>query len=232
MADPIRTVCPACGTNYQIPAHLAGKTVRCKACQAAMPVPAAGASPPSPKAPRAKPAKPKPADAPIGFAAEPPPEPAGDEDDDNPYGTVKDELDVPRCPFCAVELDPPDTKICLNCGYDLMERKRHESKKVYTTSTGEYLVHWLPAIVWLVVAGVALTASILVKINVYSWLDDTFLQTDEKNFGTQQKGWLIDPLCCIIFVWTISAFLIFQGVRFAVKRLYFNWKPQETIKKA
>ena len=230
MANPIPAVCPSCGAAYQIPAHLAGKTVRCKACQAGIPVPGASASPAPPRAkPKAKPPEPAPAAAPMGFAKE-----AADDDDDdpNPYGTVKDDMDVPRCPFCAIELDPPDTKICLNCGYDLMERKRHESKKVYRTTAGEYFVHWLPAIVWLTVAAVALAAIILVKINIYSWLDGTFLQTDDKNFGTQQKGWLIDPLCCIIFVGVIGLFLIFQGVKFAIKRLYFNWRPNETVKKA
>ena len=230
MANPIPATCPACGAAYQIPAHLAGKTVRCKACQAAVPVPSAGPSPPRAKPtkpPKAKPPEPV-AAAPMGFAKEP----DDDDDDPNPYGTVKDEMDVPRCPFCAIELDPPDTKICLNCGYDLMERKRHGSKKVYRTTTFEYIKHWLPAIIWLIVAAIALTATILVKINVYDWLDGTFLQTDDKNFGTQQKGWLIDPLCCIIFVGVISAFLIFKGVKFAIKRLYFNWRPEETIKKS
>ena len=230
MADPIRTTCPACGTAYQIPAHLAGKTVKCKACGAGVPVPAAPGAPVKAKAPKAKPAKP--ADAIMAFAPEPPTKPADDDETDDPYGTVKDELDVPRCPFCAVELDPPDTKICLNCGYDLMERKRHESKKVYTTSTGEYLLHWLPALVWLTVVVAFFTLSVLVKMNVYSWLDGTFLQNEEKDFGTQEKGWLIDPLCCIIFVWVISAFLIFKGLKFAIKRLYFNWRPEETVKKA
>ena len=56
--------------------------------------------------------------------------------------------DIPRCPFCAVELDPPDTKICLNCGYDLTSRKRHRTVKTYALTGGDYFKWWLPAIIW------------------------------------------------------------------------------------
>jgi len=39
------------------------------------------------------------------------------------YGVTETSL-APRCPHCAYELDPPDAKICLHCGYHMTKRRR------------------------------------------------------------------------------------------------------------
>ena len=44
-----------------------------------------------------------------------------EDDAQNPYGVTETNLD-PRCPHCAYELDPPDARICLHCGYDMIKR--------------------------------------------------------------------------------------------------------------
>ena len=167
MSATLETTCPNCGKNLKVPAQFAGKMIRCKQCETTFEVPSPGAAKPATAKPAtAKPATAKPAppratdpNAPIKFQDDPSvaetgdksAHPAHEEENANPYGVTKDDSDVPRCPFCALELDPPDTKICLSCGYDLLERRRHGSKKVYETTAGDYFKHWLPAIAWIVV---------------------------------------------------------------------------------
>ncbi len=237
MPPAIDTACPTCEKAFRVPAEFAGKTIRCKNCQATFAVPAAGRSAAA-KPVKAKPAPDEPA-APLKFADDPPPaappKPRGRHDDgsaenDNPYGVTSDALDVPRCPFCANELDPPDTRVCLTCGYDLMDRRRHATKRVYDLTTGDYFKHWLPAIVWVLVSAGALALSIVCWLNMQDWLTGTGIDTGDKNPVTDQPKFYLDPLCFNLFVWVVSAFLIFKGVKFAIKRLVYNWRPAETVK--
>ena len=244
MADTIAAGCPSCGKTFQVPQHLAGKTLRCKACQATFAVPPAPGAAPTPGA------KPKSAgaDAPLRFKEDPPaaPKPAppaplkttrsaattADEDENSdPYAATHDDLDVPRCPFCAEVLDPPDTKVCLNCGYDLLDRKRHASKRVYEHTNGDYFKHWLPGIIWLAVAGGALGLSIACGLNMRAWLTGSFLDKEEKNAITDQAEFYAPPYCFNIWIWTFCAFIILKGVSFAYKRLVLNWRPVEIVKK-
>lgn len=258
MAAQLEITCPNCRKQFKVPAEFVGKLIRCKDCQtafevsanpsggparpaaakpaAAKPAAPAAAKPAKPAAPvAAKPAEAKPADAPIPFKEDPPPAPkkAADDDDEdaNPYGVIK-ESDVPRCPFCAKELDPPDTKICLNCGYDLLQRRRHESKKVYETTKGDYTMHLLPGILCAIAAVVILVVAILASVNMRGWMTGSFLDSDEKNPITGQTIFYVGPLCFNIWIWVISIWLIFLTGRFAVRRLILNWKPAEVIKKS
>ena len=253
MADTTAATCPNCQKRYQLPANLAGKTIRCKACQATFAVPG-GAKPATAKPVAAKPVVAKPAaDAPLKFADDPPaaPKAAGgaalpgqrvarpqDDDDDegsgpaNPYGVTADALDVPRCPFCATELDPPDTKICLRCGYDLMERRRHATKKVYETTPADYALHWLPAVAWIIVAIIALTIMVLCWLYMGDWLTGSFLDKGEKNPITDKPTFYLEPIGVNLPVWLLGAFLIFKGVKFSIKRLVFDWRPREIVKKS
>jgi ribosomal protein L37E len=196
----------------KVPDEAVGKRVRCKACQQVFTVPDEGGSPVMAKPVAAKPlppemqkkpvaakavAKPKeeaptpPANAPIGFADD-------DEDDGGKeYGVTADDNDVPRCPRCAKDLDPPDTKICLECGFDLVKRTRHRTKKVYATTGGDIFLYWLPAIIWIIVLLVGLGCVIwgwmmMTKI----WTENEFLLQDEKNALTDKKQFLVDPNAC------------------------------------
>ena len=246
MAAGIETTCPSCAKVMKVPAEIVGKLIRCKSCSTTFEVidPNAPKPVPKPAKPKAKPAAAKPkadADAPIKFAEDPPApnatakvsRPFDEEPDENsnPYGVTKDDLDIPRCPFCAIELDPPDTKICRECGYDLLQRKRHESKKVYETTAGDYFLHWLPAIGWIIgvmaIMGIAIAAS----FNMRSWLEQSFLAMDEKNPVTNRVEFYLPPFCFNIWIWIFALFFSYKGMRYIIKRLVYNWKPHEVVKK-
>ncbi len=245
MSATLETTCPNCGKNLKVPAQFAGKMIRCKQCETTFEVPSPGAAKPATAKPAtAKPATAKPAvpkapdpNAPIKFQDDSPAPPtagahSADDDDDNPnpYGVTKDDSDVPRCPFCALELDPPDTKICLSCGYDLLERRRHGSKKVYDTTAGDYFKHWLPAIAWIVVILILISVSVLCALKMNDWLTGSFLDAEEKNDITGKTKFYLPPFCFNIWIWFFSAFIIFKGAKFAYRRLVINWRPQEVVK--
>ena len=124
------------------------------------------------------------ANAPIAFK----PEDEEDAKNPNPYGVAHDDLDVPRCPFCAQELDPPDTKVCLNCGYNLLDRKRAESRTVYELTTGDYFMHWLPALLCILAIMIILSCSGFTTAMMRTWMVGSFLDREEK------CGWVVQPV--------------------------------------
>jgi len=236
MAATMAITCPRCRTPLKVPAEYVGKLIKCKNCQTPFevmdpnaPKPARAAKPVAAKSPAAKPTKP--VDDVLAFAEEPKPAPHDDDHDNpNPYGVIK-ESDAPRCPFCAVELDPPDTKICMHCGYDLLERRRHASRKVYDTTGGEYFMHWLPAIALILFVIILTTVNVICWLNMYGWLEGSFLERDEKNQITLEKEYYVKPWCFSLWISIISAFMIFFSIRFIVRRLVFNWRPEEIVKR-
>ncbi len=255
MSAPLDVTCPNpnCRKEFKVPAEFAGKTIRCKNCQTAFKVPAGGSAPAParpvaarPAAPAtAKPARPAaapPADpnAPIPFADEPPKKSPFDDDDEgyeagkkpNPYGVMKDDLDIPRCPFCAKELDPPDTKVCLNCGYDLLERRRHDTRKVYELTTGDYIMHWLPGIACVLAIGALVTVSVICGLQMRDWLTGSFLDSEEKNEITGKTKFYVPPFCFNIWIWVICAWLSFKSAKFAYRRLIVGWRPPEVVKRS
>ena len=252
MADTLDITCPSCGKGMKVPAAVVGRVIRCKACSHTFAVTAPGtpAKPAAPKPqaakpapPKAKPAPPTGKDAPIKFQDDPPkvPPPAekkvvrpfdiDEDEDDNPYGVEKDDLDVPRCPFCATELDPPDTKVCLECGYNLLERKRHASKMVYETTAGDYFMHWLPAIAWIVAMLSLFALAIVSTIYMSDWLTGSFLEKDDKNATTLKAEFYLPPFAFNLCTWVCTCFIASIGIKFVVRRLVFNWKPTEVVKK-
>ena len=247
MAETLDIACPSCGKGMKVPAAVVGKVIRCKGCSHTFAVVAPGAAPKSPAAkpapPKAKVAPPAGAGAPIKFQDDPPKvtPPAAEkkvarpfdieEDDDNPYGVEKDDLDVPRCPFCATELDPPDTKVCLECGYNLLERKRHASKKVYETTPGDYFMHWLPAIAWIVAMMLLFTLAIVSTWYMSDWLTGSFLEKDDKNATTLKAEFYLPPFAFNLCTWVCTCFIASIGIKFVVQRLVYNWKPAEVVKK-
>jgi hypothetical protein len=254
MAEKLDIACPSCGKGMKVPAEVVGKVIRCKACShtftvadpAAKPRPAVAKPVPAKAAPvKAKPVPPAAAkDGPIKFQDDAPAVPAAtgpakivrpfdmvEEENENPYGVTKDDLDVPRCPFCAGELDPPDTKVCLECGYNLLERKRHASKKVYETTAGDYFKHWLPAIAWIVVLLALFTLAIVSTLQMGDWLTGSFLEKDDKNPVTLQPEFYLPPFAFNLCTWVCTCFIFSLGIKFIVKRLIYNWRPTEVVKK-
>ena len=247
MAEKLDIACPSCGKGMKVPAEVVGKVIRCKGCSHTFTV-ADPAARPKPLVAKPVPAKAKPvappADAPIKFQDDPPaaPTPAAekkvarpfdiDEDEnDTPSGVTKDDLDVPRCPFCATELDPPDTRVCLECGYNLLERKRHASKKVYETTAGDYFIHWLPAIAWIVTILALLTLAVVSTLKMGTWLTGSFLEKDEKNPVTLQPEFYLPPFAFNLCTWVCFFFITSMGVPYIFRRLILNWKPAEVVKK-
>jgi ribosomal protein L37E len=230
----------------KVPEEAVGKRVRCKACEqvftipdedgpkatskpvVAKPLPADMQKKPATAKPVAKPKEdvppPQPASSPIGFAD-------NDEDDGKDYGVTEDENDVPRCPRCAKDLDPPDTKVCLECGFDLVKRVRHSTKKVYATTGGDIFLYWLPAIIWIIVLLAGLGCVIwgwlmMTKI----WTENEFLLADDKNPLTDKKQFLVDPNACNV---CLSVFLLAMfgfGLPVIVKRIK-QPKPLEVEKR-
>ena len=253
MAAPIETTCPNCGKKLSVPEAAIGKLIRCKACEGMFEVPDPKAKPAPAKPTAAKPAAvptaakpatakraiakptaakpaepmpeaPKPDDAPIGFAKD-------DDDDDNPNPIqVVIEGEQPRCPHCAVELDPPDTKVCLNCGYDLVERRRHESKTVYEHSPNDYFMHWLPAGLWGFMILLMTTVFVICCFKMSGWFEGSIFEKDDKNPTTQKAEYYLPPGACLMCCFIIWAPIVANGTRVIIKKIK-NPKPKEVEKK-
>jgi len=208
MAETIQITCTACQKKLKVPGTAAGKKVRCKACQAVVAVPAA--------------AKPD-------LSAE-------DADAQNPYG-VTYESDAPRCPYCAHDVDPPDARICLNCGYDLVERARRASVEVYPRTAADFILWHLPTLGALLgiaaLVGGFLYYHYLLPDKLLSEQWATAIKRDRWSYfdadDAEAAGWL--------FHWAIEVWLIVIGLflsyrlgRFAFSRLFFHFLPPEKYK--
>ena len=254
MAAQIETTCPNCGKVLKVPDAAIGKVIRCKACEGMFEV-ADPAAKPKPKPAVAKPAvarptaakpatakpavakpaitkpaapkveEPKAADAPLGFAKD------DDDDDDNPnpFGVVI-EGEEARCPHCAKELDPPDTLVCMNCGYDLVERKRHVSKKVYEHTQGDYFKHWMPAGIWGFVILMMTTVFVICCLKMSGWFEGILFEKDEKNPTTMKSEYYLPPGACLMCCFIIWAPIVANGVRVIIKKVK-SPKPVEIEKK-
>lgn len=232
MAATLDISCPHCDKGIKVPAELAGKTIRCKACQKTFPV--GGGPKPAAKPAPAKPAAAKPAAPPadvIPFKDDEPAKkkPADDDDDANPYGVVSDGVEIPRCPFCAKELDPPDTKICLHCGFHLTERKRRESKAVWEPSNEDYFNHLGPAVGCVVAILVMLGLDIYFMTNMREWLTGSIVDLDEKDPITGDQKFIVGPLCFNLWLAVITAGIGWACGKFAFIRLVYHFKPEEKV---
>jgi predicted Zn finger-like uncharacterized protein len=164
MATTFVIACPECGKQVKVTDDHVGKRVKCKECGAVYPVKApAGKGPPpvpgKPKATKAQAGKGtqvKPPPPPTKAEAQEPPAevaPAGyryvedDEDPDAPkqYTVQQDESTLPRCPFCAMEMESHEAMICLNCGYNTRTRQRPEVRHVYAQRSGSISSGCCPA---------------------------------------------------------------------------------------
>jgi len=252
MADTIPVSCPSCAKGMKVPVAMAGKKIRCKECQTVFAVPTVGGAKPAMAKPAtAKPAPPKPAGdtfkladapkkpvAPKKPAAVPAPAPAAkkppvddDEDNDNPYGITANEFDIARCPFCAIELDPPDTAICLNCGYDMVQRRRHETKKIEAHTTGDYIKHHLPAAACVIAILIFIAVIYFSLTNMSDLFRQMDLEDETENEVTKKKNFVVPPGACSLPIIVGSLFVIWKAGQFAFKRFVYNWKPIEVVQK-
>jgi hypothetical protein len=230
--------CPNCGKKLKVPAELEGKRLKCKDCQeifaVAAPKKAKGPAPAKPAATKAavkapveepKPAEPKKS----RFADE-------DDDDDMTPGKapramgVLHEEDVPRCPHCAKELDPPNAVVCKNCGFNNLTRVKFETKKVIASDTTDWLTHLAPGIIAAVIVIALIVVDIVCAVNMRGWMEGGDLEQDEVDM-TGRKKMFVHPGAFIAAIVAASIFIIVPAGRFAFRRLILNVKPQEKVKK-
>jgi hypothetical protein len=220
--------CPKCGKQLKVPAEFEGKRVKCKDCAEVFPVTAAG-KPAAKAAPPAAKAAPQPPAAPVNRFAD------DDDDDDtpgkvpNPLGVIKED-DVPRCPHCANDLDPPDAVVCLTCGFNNQTRAKSELKKVYAPEPVDWIAHLGPGVIALVLAILLVALDIYCATNMRGWMEGGILELDDKDL-TGRKKMIIPPGAFIMFIVAASAAVVVPAVKFAFRRLVLDYKPVEKVKK-
>ncbi|VTR99312.1 : zinc_ribbon_5 [Gemmata massiliana] len=237
--------CPNCDTTLKVPDTVLGKKIKCKHCghpfvaEEPEPArPAKSAKPAKPakpggvgvqaKKPEPKKEEPKPADAPYKFQ--------DDDDDDggakpNPLGVIA-ESDVARCPHCAQELDPPDAKVCIHCGFNNVTREKAEQKKVWAPEFGDYMNHLGPGIIGLIICVALIVLDAICLLNMRDWMTGTFLESEQADpTDPSRKAMLVKPGAFITLIWAATIMPIIRTGRFAVKRLAIDNKPLERLKK-
>lgn len=232
--------CPNCNKTIRVTDQLTGKRVKCKACATVFTVPPADdqptkptAKPVAPKAP-AKPTKAKPRVVEDDPPPSPQPAPHAFLDDDagpKDYKVQKDDLDTPRCPRCAKELEDDEARICLHCGYDMMERRQHASIKTYNRTGGDVFMWWLPAIIWFgVLMGLAGVLTFMFLQLEKFMRENEILLKDDANALTGEKEFWVGPgacnICCAVQWLALASF----GVPVIWRRLR-SPKPPEVEKK-
>lgn len=237
MATTFVIACPECRKQVRVSDEHVGKRVKCKECGTVYPVKKPGAAaPPAPpakagaaKTKAAPPAPPKPKAAPP-----PPPEPAkaadgGEEDDPNKYVLAAVNDTLPRCPFCAKEMESEDARICLNCGYDTRSRRRPEVKAVYEVTGGERFLWLLPGILCIVAMLGLIVWYLIFYSNIEDWMIDSALEDEPGPPRTYYVG--LGPPFMRLYHGLLLIFIFVPLTKFAYKRLVVNNKPQErTIK--
>jgi DNA-directed RNA polymerase subunit RPC12/RpoP len=197
--------CPKCESQINVPPELEGKKIRCKECSYVFVVKV----PPGAKAAvkAEKPAK--------GKEAAPAAAQADDDEDANPY-KMTDQSMLPRCAYCAKEMESEEQVVCLHCGYNHRTRERIQTEKTYNPTGGEWFVHLLPGILCAIVVLLAILTIV-----------DCFLFRAEKEAAWEEATVNIYRLGLAIWRAVIAAFIGFVAARFAVKRLILHPRPVE-----
>ena len=198
MSSPIDMKCPNCAKVLKIPPSVFGKKIKCKHCEHAFVV----------SDPNARPSKPGP--APSAPAPPHPEEPAFlDDDDDGPKIEVVNEGDeVPRCPHCAKELEPPDAIVCVHCGFNNVTRAKAETKKVWAPSIEDWIKHLWPGITALSIVIGWIVFDIISLQRMREWLEGSFLEMEEKD-AAGQKRYFVAPGFFIAVIWMASLVVMF-----------------------
>lgn len=230
--------CPSCEKTLKVPESVLGKRVKCKACEEVFVAERADDGPRPKKAkPAAKPkkeeTKPEPAEE---KTAAPAPYKFADDDDEGdggatpaPLGVVDGGEDVARCPHCAKELDPPDAKVCIHCGFNNVTRVKAESKKTWAPGAEDWFHHLTPGVLALVGCIALIVLDVVCLLNMRDWMTDTFLQKEEKN-AAGEIDFYVKPGAFITFVFAATIMPIIGMGRFAIKRLFINYMPEERVK--
>lgn len=233
MSTVVDVSCPNCEKTLKVPPAVFGKRVKCKYCDHAFVVQDPSAKPAKPTKPGAKPA------AKAAASPPPPPPPAApapvkkpfDDEDEGPEKIdVIKESDAPRCPHCAQELDPPDAKVCLHCGFNNLTRTKAETKRVWAPTFEDWAKHLGPGIVALAIIITLVVVDIVSFLNMREWLEGSMLEMDEKDAAGRKKFY-IHPAAFKFLILGISIPILVPSIKFAYRRLVKEFKPEEKAKK-
>ncbi len=208
-----------------VPDAVRGKKVRCKKCGGVVPVPATGGVDTRVQTEKAQ------AKAAAGGHEE--------EDAKNPYGVTETSL-APRCPHCAYELDPPDARICLHCGYDMVKRQRRPSVKTYERTAGDWFFWLLPGIACLLAFFLIIAFGIyyhyILPSQMFARWDTNWEAAGGDRFKAVDKTsdeslwvYLFHP-GIEVWLYVFSLALMWKCIKFAYKRLVLNYMPPEKVK--
>lgn len=234
--------CPSCEQTLKVPDTVFGKKIKCKHCGHAFVVEdpnaksARGVKPSKPGAATAKPRKEEPKkEEPKKEEAKAPYKFVDDDDDDsakpNPMGVIVEE-DVARCPFCAKELDPPDAKVCLHCGFNNVTRTRADTKKVWAPDANDWMNHLGPGVIALIICITLIVIDILCLVNMRDWMTGSFLESETPDpTDPNRKAMHVKPGAFITLIWAATIMPILGTGRFAIKRLVIDNQPMEKVKK-
>lgn len=239
MPTVIEIPCPNCDKPLKVPDTVFGKKIKCKHCAHPFVVPDPDAAKPAKGAKPSKPGgavKAKKEEEPKKEEAKPAPVPYKFEDDDgedgakpNPLGLIAED-EVPRCAFCAKELEPPDAIVCIHCGFNSMTRTQAETKKVWAPDSNDYMNHLAPGVGAALLCIALLVLDIVVMLNMRDWLTGTFLEKD--NPGEDgQKSFLVRPSAFVVLLWAATVMPIIGTAKFAIRRLAIEYQPAEKVKK-
>jgi hypothetical protein len=219
MSSPVDLKCPNCAKVLRVPPAVFGKKIKCKHCQHAFVV----------EDPAAKPARSAPKTGASGDAAPRPP--FLDDDDDGPVKieVITDGDEIPRCPHCAQELDPPDAIVCVHCGFNNVTRAKAETRRVWAPSFEDWFRHLWPGVTALSIVIGWIVFDIISLNRMREWLEGSFLEMDEKD-AAGRKRYFVPPGFFIAVIWTFSLVVMVPAGRFAYKRLIKEFRPPERIK--
>jgi predicted Zn finger-like uncharacterized protein len=197
------TSCPNCKKQIKVPAEIAGKRIKCKACGTIFVATSTAVRPKSdqPKQPDIY----KPADD-------------DDDGDGNPYGVTDLDL-APRCPYCAHEFESEDQVICLNCGYNTVTRQLGKTRRIKDVTGGQWFLWLLPGI-------------LCVLLFMICGLELVNVATDFLLHGEEKKAEM-DPMarpcfnCCYLWMSIFCLWVMYLTAKFSIKRLILHPKPPE-----
>ncbi|MFL5339476.1 MAG: hypothetical protein ACJ8F7_04845, partial [Gemmataceae bacterium] len=140
----------------------------------------------------------------------------------NPYGVTTEDL-AARCPFCAMPMDPPDAAICLHCGYDMVRRKRIESKQTEEITGGDYLLYHLVTFLCLLGISLLLALDVFTLMNAEDWMKGGWFDNGD---GT----WVIKPGIVPLYVFLFTMLFIVPMGKIMIGRLIRFTPPEVEVK--
>ena len=214
MSSPIEMKCPNCAKALRIPPSVFGKKIKCKHCEHAFVVqpPESGAKPSSVPAAAGRPF-------------------LDDDDDDGPskIEVMREGDDIPRCPHCAKELEPPDAVVCVHCGFNNVTRAKAETRKVWAPSIEDWIKHLWPGITALGIVIGWIVFDIISLQRMREWMEGSFLEMEEKD-AAGKKRYFVAPGFFIAVIWMASLVVCVPAGKFAYRRLVKEFRPPERVK--